>query len=147
MQIIGSKIWCPKDPSKIASAESFFKENVIWFNRFPFSRTFLTYLMVTTVNVLIFFLYDFAHNQLGFEATNEGEKEEKKILQRHTSTVKIDSSLSTSLLWDYSPLMVRLVGHVLRRHMLRWRLRHIDLRWMHCVMRVNHFRLLCVNPF
>lgn len=42
---------------------------------------------------------------------------------------------------SYSPLLIRLVGHAGLRHMLRWRLRHVDLRrvhLMHCVG-MKHF--------
>lgn len=142
VQIIGSEIGAQK-PTDL-HPQNLFKENEIWFNRFPLSRTFLTSIMVTDVdvNVLVFHMISRTISW----AMRQRTKNEKNLATSHDG-LQIDSSLSTSLLWDYSPLMVRLVGHVLRRHMLWRRLRHIDLRWMHCVVRVNHFRLLFDNPF
>lgn len=78
------------------------------------------------------FSYDFAHSQLEFR------DEEKEIFATSRETGKRYLFLSTKSWWDCLPL-IRMAWHILLRYMLRWRLRDVDLRRMHSVMRMNHF--------
>lgn len=127
MQAIWVRNGCPRKMRCITRQHLLFeRRNEIRFNRFPISRSSLTFGECFGVS------YDFAHNQF------DSERKEKKIRATSQKSTFISRR---GFCVDYSPLLIRLVGHVGLRHM-RWRLRDVDLRRMHlvhCVMGMEHF--------